>query len=105
MFSLEQYRAVRDGSGVLDRSARSRLRLTGGDRREYLQGLLTNDIAALTPGSGCYAALLTAQGRTRADVIRILKSTARTPGAGLRGIYTPVYGHGIVDAAAAVAAP
>ena len=68
MFSLEQYRAVRDGSGVLDRSARSRLRLTGGDRREYLQGLLTNDIAALTPGSGCYAALLTAQGRMISDM-------------------------------------
>ena len=68
MFSLEQYRAVRDGSGVLDRSARSRLRLTGSDRREYLQGLLTNDIAALTPGSGCYAALLTAQGRMISDM-------------------------------------
>jgi serine protease len=57
-----------------------------------------------TPHVAGVAALLTAQGRTRADVIRILKSTARTPGAGLRGIYTPVYGHGIVDAAAAVAA-
>ena len=68
MFSLEQYRAVRDGSGVLDRSPRSRLRLTGLDRREYLQGLLTNDIAALTPGSGCYAALLTAQGRMISDM-------------------------------------
>ena len=58
-----------------------------------------------TPHVAGVAALLTAQGRSRADVIRILKSTARTPGAGLRGIYTPVYGHGIVDAAAAVAAP
>ena len=68
MFSLEQYRAVRDGSGVLDRSARSRLRLTGSDRKEYLQGLLTNDIVALTPGAGCYAALLTAQGRMISDM-------------------------------------
>jgi folate-binding protein YgfZ len=68
MFSLEQYHAVRNGSGILDRSARSRLRLTGRDRREYLQGLLTNDINALTPGTGCYAALLTAQGRMIADM-------------------------------------
>ena len=57
-----------------------------------------------TPHVAGVAALLTAQGRSRADVVRILKQTARTPGTGLRGVYTPVYGHGIVDAAAAVAA-
>ncbi len=51
------------------------------------------------------AALLTAQGRSVTEVFDVLKSTARTPGAGLRGVYTPVYGYGIVDAAAAVAAP
>jgi folate-binding protein YgfZ len=68
MFSLEQYRALREASGLLDRSQRGRLRLTGEDRRDYLQGLLTNDIAALTPGTGCYAALLTAQGRMISDM-------------------------------------
>jgi folate-binding protein YgfZ len=68
MISLEQYRALREGAGLIDRSDRGRLRLTGKDRRDYLQGLLTNDIAALTPGSGCYAALLTAQGRMIADM-------------------------------------
>ncbi len=49
------------------------------------------------------AALLAAQGRSRAGVIRALTSTARHPGIGLRGIYEPVYGYGIVDAKAAVA--
>jgi folate-binding protein YgfZ len=44
------------------------LRLTGADRRSYLQGLLTNDIVALTPGSGCYTAYLTALGRMIADM-------------------------------------
>ena len=44
------------------------MRLTGADRRDYLQGLLTNDIAALSPGTGCYAALLTPQGRMIADM-------------------------------------
>ena len=68
MFSLEQYRALREQAGVIDRSARGRLRLTGADRRTYLQGLLTNDIEALSPGTGCYAALLTAQGRMLADM-------------------------------------
>ena len=68
MISLEQYRALRDGAGLVNRSVRGRLRLTGADRRDYLQGLLTNDIAALSPGSGCYACLLTAQGRMIADM-------------------------------------
>ena len=42
--------------------------LTGKDRLAYLQGLLTNDIAALTPGTGCYAAFLTPQGRMISDL-------------------------------------
>jgi hypothetical protein len=33
------------------------------------------------------------------------QSTARTPGTGTRGTYTPAYGKGIVDADAATAAP
>ena len=68
MFSLDQYRALHDGAGLVDRSSRGRLALTGADRRAYLQGLLTNDIAALAPGTGCYAAYLTAQGRMIADM-------------------------------------
>lgn len=68
MFSAEHYRALRDGAALLDRSTRGRLRLTGDDRRSYLQGLLTNDVAALLPGTGCYAALLTAQGRMVSDM-------------------------------------
>ena len=68
MFSPEQYRAVHDGVGLVNRSDRGRIRLTGNDRRDYLQGLLTNDIVALSAGSGCYACLLTAQGRMIADM-------------------------------------
>jgi folate-binding protein YgfZ len=68
MFSLEQYRALREGAGLVDRSGRGRLRLTGADRRSYLQGLLTNDIERLESGQGCYACLLTAQGRMIADM-------------------------------------
>jgi folate-binding protein YgfZ len=64
----DQYRALRQGAGLIDRSDRGRLLLTGADRRAYLQGLLTNDIAALTTGTGCYSAYLTAQGRMTADV-------------------------------------
>ena len=51
------------------------------------------------------AALLTAQGRTNTAVYDVLTSTARKPGVDVRGVYDPVYGYGIVDAAAAVTAP
>ena len=64
---------MRDGAGIVNRSASSgRLLLTGADRRSYLQGLLTNDIEALRPGTGCYAAMLTAQGRMLTDM-RVLE--------------------------------
>jgi folate-binding protein YgfZ len=68
MFLLEQHRALREGAGLVKRSDRGRIRLTGQDRRDYLQGLLTNDIVALSAGSGCYACLLTPQGRMIADM-------------------------------------
>ena len=66
------YRALYETAAGLDRSARGRLRLTGSDRRGYLQGILTNDIAALTRGTGCYSAMLTPQGRMIADM-RVLE--------------------------------
>jgi tRNA-modifying protein YgfZ len=68
MISHDQYEALRDRAGLLDRRSRGRLLLTGADRRSYLQGLLTNDIEALSAGQGCYAALLTAQGRMVSDL-------------------------------------
>jgi subtilisin family serine protease len=58
-----------------------------------------------TPHVAGVAALLGAQGRTADETVGVLQSTARTPGTGTRGTYSPVYGKGIVDAAAAVAAP
>ncbi len=51
------------------------------------------------------AALLVAQGRTDTQVLDVLLSTSRQPLTNVRGVFTPNYGWGIVDAAAAVAAP
>ena len=68
MSLLDQYHALRRSAGIVDRSSRGRLQLTGSDRRSYLQGLLSNDIIALTAGDGCYATYLTAQGRMIADL-------------------------------------
>jgi folate-binding Fe-S cluster repair protein YgfZ len=54
--------AIPDSSQTLvfDRTReRGRLVVTGADRTSWLQGLLTNDIAALRPGVGGYAGYLT----------------------------------------------
>jgi folate-binding protein YgfZ len=66
------YTALRAVAGLLDRSHLGRILLTGADRRSYLQGLLTNDVEALTAGTGCYAALLNARGRMISDM-RVLE--------------------------------
>ena len=42
--------------------------MSGKDRATYLHGLLTNDIAGLKAGDGCYAAYLTPQGRMITDL-------------------------------------
>ena len=47
---------------------RKAIGVAGKDRASYLQGLLSNDIVALTPGTGCYAAWLTPQGRMLTDL-------------------------------------
>ena len=63
-------RAVRRAAGLFPLGDRGLLRVSGGDRRRWLDGMLSNDVASLAPGpegSGCYAALLTRQGRIVAD--------------------------------------
>jgi tRNA-modifying protein YgfZ len=67
-----QYRQLREECGVLDRSNRGKLLVTGSEAAEYLQGQLTNDIEGLAPGDGCYAALLDRKGHMQADM-RVLK--------------------------------
>jgi subtilisin family serine protease len=57
-----------------------------------------------TPHVAGVAALLAAQGRGDQEIVDVLEATARKPGSDVRGVYDPVYGYGIVDAAAAVAA-
>ncbi len=68
-----QYRQLREECGLLDRSARGKLLLSGPDAAEYLQGQLTNDVEALAPGEGCYAALLDRKGHMQADM-RVLRT-------------------------------
>jgi serine protease len=75
----------------------------GGCGQSDYDALAGTSMAA--PNVAGVAALLVAQGRTADNVYSVLMSTARTPAGLARGVYTPVYGWGIVDAQAAVAAP
>ena len=70
-----QYRQLREECGLLDRSGRGKLLVTGPDAAEYLQGQLTNDVEALEPGDGQYAALLDRKGHMQADM-RLLCASA-----------------------------
>src|SRR5204863_4419467 len=66
--SAGAYEAARARAAWIDRSDRGRILVSGADRASLLQGLLTNDVAALKRGQGCYAAYLTPQGRMIADL-------------------------------------
>lgn len=63
-----EYDALRTGAVAVDRSHRMRMRLSGEKAAETMTGLVTNDVGALEPGQGCYAAALTAKGRIVADL-------------------------------------
>jgi len=66
-----QYRALRETAGCVVRDRRS-IAVAGTEAGEYLQGQLTNEIHALAPGEGCYAALLDRKGHMQGDM-RVLR--------------------------------
>jgi tRNA-modifying protein YgfZ len=53
---------------IVDRSERGKLALTGPEAKAFLHGQVTNDIEALEPGTGCYAAFLTHKGKMLGDM-------------------------------------
>jgi tRNA-modifying protein YgfZ len=67
----EAYRALVSGCGVVDRSERGKLALTGTEAKDFLHGQVTNDIVGLEPGRGCYTAFLTHKGKMIGD-LRVL---------------------------------
>jgi folate-binding protein YgfZ len=65
------YLAITEACGVLDRSERGKLALTGGEAGSFLHGQVSNDVEGLAPGAGCYSAFLTPKGKMLGD-LRIL---------------------------------
>ncbi len=67
----DEFTAITRACGLLDRSERGKLALSGRDAKSFLQGQVSNDIEGLTPGMGCYAAFLTPKGKMLGD-LRVL---------------------------------
>jgi tRNA-modifying protein YgfZ len=64
---MRGYYELRGGAAWLDVSSRGKIRVAGEDRARLLHAMATNHIQQLTPGMGCYAFFLNAQGRILAD--------------------------------------
>ncbi|HEY2018949.1 MAG TPA: hypothetical protein VGH38_35835, partial [Bryobacteraceae bacterium] len=62
------YEALRDGAAWLDLSSRGRILARGRDRARLLHNISSNEVKKLAAGSGCYAFLLSPQGRIQADL-------------------------------------
>ncbi|MHB8302220.1 MAG: CAF17-like 4Fe-4S cluster assembly/insertion protein YgfZ [Acidobacteriaceae bacterium] len=63
-----EFLALVKSAGVYDLGHRCFLRCTGEDRARWLNGMVTNSVAALAPNQGCYAFVLNAQGRIQGDL-------------------------------------
>jgi folate-binding protein YgfZ len=66
-----EYATLKEGCGLLDRSERGKLALTGAGAVEFLNGQVTNELLDLGSGEGRYAAFLTHKGKMLGD-LRIL---------------------------------
>ncbi len=64
----EGYRALRNSAAWLALDTRGRFEARGRDRARFLHNITSNDVKKMAPGAGCYAFLLTAQGRIQADL-------------------------------------
>lgn len=62
------YDELRQSAAWFDLSGRGKIRAYGEDRARLLHAMTTNHVQQLTPGQGCYAYFLSAQGRILGDV-------------------------------------
>jgi tRNA-modifying protein YgfZ len=72
VIATTEYERLREAVGIVERAERGKFLLRGAEVAEFLQGQVTNDVEALGPGEGCYAALLDHKGKIQADM-RVLR--------------------------------
>jgi len=66
--AADDYARLRDDAALVDRANRLRMTFSGPQASATLNGLVTNDVLALQPGHGLYAAALTPKGKVIADL-------------------------------------
>jgi folate-binding protein YgfZ len=69
--AVADYRVLTERCGLLDRSERGKLALTGSGAKEFLEGQVTNAVETLNSGQGAYAAFLSPKGKMLGD-LRVL---------------------------------
>ncbi len=74
--TADEYQAAREAAALVVLPERGVLEVSGPSRQSFLQGMLSNEVAALGPGQGCRAALLTAKGAVQALVRVLVDETA-----------------------------
>ena len=72
MTVTSEYELLTEAAGLVDRSARAKFVVRGGEAVDFLQGQVSNDVESLEPGTGCYATILNHKGKLRTD-LRILR--------------------------------
>jgi tRNA-modifying protein YgfZ len=72
VIATSDYELLTESAGQVDRSDRSKFLVRGTEAADFLQGQVSNDVEALAPGRGCYAAILNAKGKLRTD-LRVLR--------------------------------
>jgi folate-binding protein YgfZ len=81
----EEHRVLVEGCGLVDRSERGKLALTGPDALEFLNGQVTNELVDLQPGEGRYAAFLMPKGKMLGDLRVLVVEAQDADVAGARG--------------------
>jgi folate-binding protein YgfZ len=82
-----EYAAVRDhGNGLLDLSSRGRLRISGSEAIQFLNGLITNDMKTLALGEWMPAVLPNVQGRLIAS-LRVVRLADEQKGKGVSPVF------------------
>jgi tRNA-modifying protein YgfZ len=91
-----QYATLTERCGLVDRSERGKLALSGTGAVEFLNGQVTNELLELQPGAGCYAAFLTHKGKMLGD-LRILSVGHTEESSATAGSQPSGKGSSIVD--------
>jgi folate-binding protein YgfZ len=100
MISKGEFEAIATHVGVIDRSDRVRLELTGPDRGKFLHNLTTNEVKRLPAGRGCEAFVTSPQGKTIGYVIMLVtdeRILVRTDPGGCELVLPHLRKYGVFD--------